>query len=345
MDLFLKILGGLFLALLILLVAVALYVRYRLKKLGRFLSDLSTQMEASRTPARVTLVRVVSADVSDGICGNAASTLADLGFRPAGVFDFVELSGVRLAAWASPRDGMYAVAYRYPQASDWIDLVTYYADGTTQTHSNAAQGALLDQRPGHAKSYRANLGAAELYRWALDDRPNKPTRSLTPEQFAQDFEAYYADEMAWRAARGGVTEDEVRAIVAASGADVNDEIIQAVREVARGGAKEAVEEELLDSYKESTTLSVKRWETVAGRLVFVHDHMARDDVFDVFESWDVEDVDDEVLDALPDDLPARATFERVNNALPAGRRFEKLDIVRSPIEADVYVAPVVGADE
>lgn len=217
MDFILKILGGLFLAILVLVGAGVLFLRYKLRKLGRMLSELAEQVQETAQPARVRLIRVVGAETLDALHERAAAVLAPLDFQPAGVFEIAEVPGVRLSAWTSTTKGMHAAFCLHPQAGEWVDFVTIYQDGTTDTRTNAPMGAEIATPPGHTRSYRVGADVIELYQWALGARPRKPTRALTAENLVSDFETLYANEMAWREARGPVTEDEVRAMLAAIG--------------------------------------------------------------------------------------------------------------------------------
>jgi hypothetical protein len=102
---------------------------------------------------------------------------------------------------------------------------------------------------------------------------------------------------------------------------------------------EHLKSQLLKDLEATTSMSVARWKQVEGRLVFVHDGMSHDEIFDVFLNWDCDDLSCDEVDALPNDLPARETFSRLNQALHNPRRFEKLETLHGPIEADVYAAP------
>jgi hypothetical protein len=186
-----------------------------------------------------------------------------------------------------------------------------------------------------------------LHEFALKDRPQKPTRRLAIADFVHDFESAYADEMDWRASKGGVSEREIRAIAAMSGEESGDSIVEATREIARRQAEDHLQSRLVQEFQTHTRLRVKEWEEVEDRLVFVHDGMPRENLIELVESWsdaEFEDEDDDELE-LPANLPSRALFAKLNARLPQERRFRKLDTVAQPVEADVYVAPEGGSDD
>jgi hypothetical protein len=151
--------------------------------------------------------------------------LLTLGFGDGGTWVIEELK-LAVRFLAKPDDGIYAAVYdRHPVAGIWVDLVTLFEDGTSITVNDLKRASALDERPGHTKVRIDGATVEELHARLLAERPRKPMLRLTPADIPARFEKAYADEMAWRDARGGPTEDEIRRIAAASGKTITDEQI------------------------------------------------------------------------------------------------------------------------
>ena len=161
-----------------------------------------------------------------------ARPLLERGFTDGGVW-LVEELGLLVRFLLAPDDGLYAVIYdRAKVAGTWLDLVTLYADGTSLTVNNLVRPSALDDRPGHRK-VRGAKDADAVYETMLRERTRdgKPPLRLAPPALPALFAKAYADEIAWRDARGGPTEAEIRRIAAASGKTLTDEQVRAAKEM------------------------------------------------------------------------------------------------------------------
>jgi hypothetical protein len=161
-----------------------------------------------------------------------ARPLLDRGFTDAGIW-LVEELGLLVRFLLAPDDGLYAVIYdRAKVAGTWLDLVTLYADGTSLTVNNLVLPSALDDRPGHRKVCGAK-DANGVYETMLRERgrDGKPPLRLAPPALPALFAKAYADEIAWRDARGGPTEAEIRRIAAASGKTLTNEQVKAAKEM------------------------------------------------------------------------------------------------------------------
>lgn len=355
MGLFLKILGALFLGLILVAVFGVLYLRYRIRKAFRGLGDALQSMTAAAQPATVHLDRAGSIDwqFDDGI-REAAEPMQRLGFHDAGQYTIDEIPGVNLWAFVNPTEAVYAVVYEHPMAGVAVDFVTQYEDGTGITYTTASHGAELDHRPGHDKVYLVEASTEDLYRKFLAGRPQGVRKAVSAQAFAAVFEEAYADDMAWRNARGGPTERELRAIAARSGIAMDEEEFAAAREMFTRQAIEGLEEPLRERFLEVTAIPAREWEELRDRLVFIHDRLSAEMLGEIAENWigvlDEED-EDEASEGwkveIEEGETARDAFARFNAGLEDGRRFVKVGEVDEPLEADAYRAPggVDDADE
>jgi hypothetical protein len=149
-------------------------------------------------------------------------------FVDAGTFIVVP-SDLRLTAFCLPQEAAYAIICEHPQAGLWMELVSYYEDGSSVTFSTL-RDTLLD-RPEHKLiRFFEGFGAEELLRTFLRERPRKPLVRILPQPFSEHFERAYAEGMDWRIARGGPTEDEVRRIAERNGQPFTPEVVERIRE-------------------------------------------------------------------------------------------------------------------
>jgi hypothetical protein len=148
--------------------------------------------------------------------------------------------------------------------------------------------------------------------------------------------------MDWRNSRGGPTEEEIRRELAATGTAATDEQVAEVRRLQLEQAISNLQLVLGERFLAETTLSAARWEEVEDRLTYIFDLLPGATLAEY--AFNVAGSDEEEPDdfSLPPDLaglPSREAFARLNERLPAKRRFEKIAEMTEPVPTDVYVAP------
>lgn len=183
-------------------------------------------------PERLTLERGGTAFQAEAAVNAQLKPLIAEGFRDAGSFLVKEMK-LSIKVLFHPTENVWAVGYdRMKGVEPFVDLVMRYEDGTSITYNNSTYvaGNALDKHPGHDKVSDPGLDAASLYRRLLEERPQKPAVPTRPAEFKAAFEKAYADEMAWRKARGGATPDEIRRVAAASGRTVSDGDVRKVQD-------------------------------------------------------------------------------------------------------------------
>lgn len=335
-QIFLQVLGAIFLLLIVTIVLGVLFVRWKIRSmLHRVEQSLETilQPPTIRLEPSTTIAWEEPETIEQG-----RSTLSGLGYHDAGQFVIAGITGLKLWAFVNPSEPAYAVLYEHPVVGCWVDLVTRYQDGTSITYSSAPQGGELDQPPGHGKEFYPEAEIEELHQRFLEGRPQKPTRTHTATQFTEVFEQAYAEEMAWRNARGGPTEREIRAIAERTEIDLADEEIDEAREAMAWQAIEALDQTILERFLATTRISAADWEDARDFVVVVHDQLPKDALLDRLEEW----LEPEDLERLATEnwgfASSRASFARFNGNLPTSARFVKLGRVETPIEADIYRA-------
>jgi hypothetical protein len=165
----------------------------------------------SRQPDAIHLDRAAAEPWHDpGPAREATRALRAAGFEEAGTWTVRELPGTLVALLAHASEGFYAAIYEHPRVGHWVDLFTYFADGTSATFtSNAPSG--LDPRPGHRLENLPGAPAAALLERARGARPRLAPAPHAPGRAVSDFTRAWADAVRWRKAHG-VSAHEVAAV-------------------------------------------------------------------------------------------------------------------------------------
>src|SRR5690606_14298026 len=115
----------------------------------------------------------------------------------------------------------------------FIDIEAAYEGGTTVTASSLDDTG-LNSRPGHPTIRPADKTPKGLLAALQAQRPQGPLIVPTAENFAAEFERFYAEYNEWMVAKGGVTREEFERVAALDGTPLSpeqmDEAFRAHRE-------------------------------------------------------------------------------------------------------------------
>jgi hypothetical protein len=150
-------------------------------------------------------------------------------FSKLGEYQIFEMPDVTLAAFFNVPRRVLAVLYEHPAVGVWVDVGSEYESGESLTVSSAPSGGELDHMPGQEKVFLQGASVAELLEKVLEMRKPDPCKVLTAESFPQVFQDRYAEEMRWRALRGGTAAGEILRVAEASGMKVTEGDIEAAR--------------------------------------------------------------------------------------------------------------------
>jgi hypothetical protein len=235
MKSFLAVVGALAIFFVLAIVALVVWLWWKIRRIARQVTGAMESLSADAAPQpsvppfRVTLnpVPAVEWEAPDEV-EEFAAPLRVAQFDDAGTFIVVP-ANLRLAAFCLPQERAYAIICEHPQAGCWMELVSYYEDGSSVTYSTL-RDTLLDRPEHRLVRFLEGFRAEELLRTFLRERPRKTLRHVSPRQFREDFERAYAEGMDWMIARGGPTEDEVRRICEQSGEPCAPAVVQAIRD-------------------------------------------------------------------------------------------------------------------
>lgn len=299
------------------------YFKRRLKGWVESLAE-GLQSMGTTVPSRITLrsqgplaqwqdVARASREISD---------LKALGFEEIDSYTIDQMPGFHMSALVHPSHQIWGVVNEHPQAGIWTDLNTRYPDGSSFTVASAPETG-IDQHPQHRNVKVPGGSAEQLLARMLSERPAGPA-SLTPDQFVTNFEGGYAEVMDWRLSRGGPTAEEVKAVAALKGQVLTEEDLKLAMQVQRAQSMAELDRLLGALFLEQSAIPASQWTKVEHRVIYIHD------------------------DLTEEELNSRAGHELPPGGTPRQRaegHFDKLGVVKGPVEADVYVGPVGDDDE
>jgi hypothetical protein len=158
---------------------------------------------------------------------------------------------------------------------------------------------------------------------------------VTAAEFPAYFERTYAEVVDHLNARGGPSEEQVRASIRLPrNKEMPDSLVTIARDVLARKAVLGIDVALRDQFGRVAGLTEEELKRVRDRLVFIHDKMMPDDAVDLFNRW-VKPID-EASPARPLSAWPRQAFAKLNARLPEAKRYRKIGELDRPLPADIY---------
>ena len=171
--------------------------------------EMAGKMALEAQPDRISLSpRIGSGWQDEKKMSALVSPLVFNGFSDIGTYGIREMMGVRVRFFVNVADNSAACVYEHSKAGYWVDLYSRYADGGSFTCSNSKPTGLVE-RQGHRIVHAPGLDSNQLIAKFRAERPKAPFEPVDPEKVPEQFEKTYADSIASRKARGGLSADEV----------------------------------------------------------------------------------------------------------------------------------------
>lgn len=177
-------------------------------------------------PPRITLAAARPSSAHARDIRRYARDLEARGFTRIGTFRPEPMRGIVLTAFVQPHDSLCTIVYTHSVLGGFVDVVARSETGKSFTATTAPAGQQLDQRAGHEKIFDRDMTIGRMVEMAKERRPDGPPVVWSSGSFARLFESAYAEEMEWRAGRGGVTSEEVRRTAEAMGGKYSERDIQ-----------------------------------------------------------------------------------------------------------------------
>jgi hypothetical protein len=250
--------------------------------------------------------------------------LCQLGFVEVGVFEIPEMPQAKIHGFVHEPTNVIARIYNL-KGKFWVDLSSYYEDGSSITYSTTDVGEKLPRPSTQTVIRLSEFSLAQLHHRLVQDRPRGSLRSVGTENFVEtviDAHAAYQD---WLAERGGYNIEELRIIDSANeklGADG----LEMIREnVAR--------EALINWFRIQPDRPFPT-ERMNDCTPIIHDDLSIDQIVDAFNrvtgDWDAGK-----KHIPPYIKTARAAFEFLNESRNGG--FVKIFEKTTPLCADFYI--------
>ncbi len=197
---FLQYVGGLILAIIILLFIGYLYLKI---KFGKLLGANSDQV-----PMMVHLNEdLVTPDwLEKDKAIKLIEQLESLGFTKGKAYRIQEMQGVSM--YSLFENGYTAVVYTHPVVGLWTDIVFETADEYHYTASNAPMGGEISSSPKDIKISDPSASIEMLYALIKGKTEDKQAILVSNDNFREFFENAYKRGASWKASQGGVTREE-----------------------------------------------------------------------------------------------------------------------------------------
>ncbi|MDM8551819.1 hypothetical protein QUF72_17180 [Desulfobacterales bacterium HSG2] len=334
MSTFLQIMGGIFLFIIIAVVAVILYFRFKWLKLVDQLS-----LAEILTPFRIHTVPDVSPDwLEEKAVDKAISAFHSLGFTDVGPFRIEEMPMIKLFGLIHTQEQVMAVVYKHESVGTWSDVVVEYESGEEFTVSNAPTGEELDTRPDVRKLFDETWDEIQLFRTVIQERKPGPFKSVSVKDFPRTFEKSYAEDMAWRNRRG-TTKKEIRRVAGNMDIQTSKSHIDEAYAVSLEETVERLNEECIQQFIETTDMSVSEWEKIRDRIFIIHEKIPPNmlpEYVDAYIGFS-EDQIEEMESLIDPDMPVCELFQQINESLPDDMKSRKVGEVSEPVRGDIYV--------
>jgi hypothetical protein len=271
-----------------------------------------------------------------------AERLRALGFQDAGRYQILQLPDLYVWAFVKPEAGL-TVTLNRSRVSTSFEMATHYEDATSFAFGSSRTFGLVAQPPFWTAQRVPESDPTLVYQRMLAERPAKPVAGDRVDDFVLRYQERYARIQDWRNLRCGCTEDEIRALCAASGLNPTDEMVADCRQRVVTRSFLDLEEPLQEEFFEQAQLSDAEAEALLPWMVVVHDRLDFDMLLPAFARRWLAAYDTRLPDLCPPaeeiralGKPPRAAFALLNQVMP-GSRFQLIGKISQPLEADVYV--------
>ncbi len=383
MELFLQIVGGVFVAMILFVVVVFLLIRWKLRSWIKSLGDMIAEgLVGGVPPFRVKLTKRSELDdpeeqwVQDEYVSQFeqyTEALESLGFTRLDDY-MIEEVAMPVRMLVDSDQTTIGVVYCHPVVGVWSDVVRRYTNGTSWTFSSTKYHG-MDIPPYATHKFFPDDSVEQMVNQFREQAPATDLVTFTKEELPSYFEKAYAKEMDWRIERGGVTEEEVRRIAEMNGDECTDETVRQIQLQWRTAIHHFLSERALKRYRKQADLNSFEWDHLQSYGVVVHERMQAEQLLQVIDEdyypdishvceddsdWDEDDAEereqrqawnrriDELNDALHRGTPQQVFRDMIqlqNGSTSPPSKWEFKTSVTEPVAADIWTRTYVEDED
>lgn len=328
MALFFQIIGGIVITVILLILAVYLFIRFKFKDM------LDMDADENRTPLVIHLNESFDGSwLEEPEAIHSIKALRSLGFIKGKAYDVIGMPGVKLLAFFN--QGHAAVLYSHPMAGLWVDLVFLGESGEDVTVSNAMSGSEIDTRPECIKIHLPNATINELWERFQESTEGMSASSIQAENFRTFFETAYQKDMAFIANKGGISRAEFMRVKRNNDIKISDEDLERafldtkLQEIEQWHEAVFSAHDLEDYESDHTFFIVPETAYARAFLQYLAD-------YDVIPEAAVAPLGDKYLNSTAPDL-----FAEINQGISEKLRANHVTSVELPLKAAVFSKPYV----
>jgi hypothetical protein len=344
---FLKLVAAFIVAIVVLVVAVVLFIRWKFRRfLKNMMEAAGAQASSGVPPFRIKLEPHDDDDEMEWFHNDDVQTqmqqFESSGFTPLGDYA-VEGLPLQVRGFQHQDHNVYGVIYDHVAAGVWSDVVRRYEDESSWTVSSAKEHG-MDAAPWHTPCFLPGQSVNELLSRLLESSPASGIQTTGADKFVSRFEAAYKREMNWRIERGGATEQEIRRVCERNGQDCTAEQVEQIQGLWKTAIGEFLSEQVLRLWRKESGVSSREYERIAPDLVVIHDRLTAAQVLSQgYCDLDEEEEDEEQLAAQVENWcrveTPTAAFLKLIVIRKTGERRNRLAQFDKPLKAEIWERP------
>ena len=278
---FLKLVAAFIVAIVLLVAAIVLFIRWKFKRfLKNMMEAAGAQASSAVPPFRIKLEPRDIEDETEWFHESDVKTqmqqFESSGFTPLGDYD-VEGLPLQIRGYQHQDHNVYGVIYDHVAAGVWSDVVRRYDDESSWTVSSTKEHG-MDAAPWHTACFLPGQPVSELLNRLLETSPSSGSQTAGADKFVSRFEAAYKREMNWRIERGGATEQEIRRVCEKKGQDCTAEQVEQIQGLWKTAIGEFLSEQVLRYWRKENGVSSREYERIAPDLVVIHDRLTAEQI-------------------------------------------------------------------
>lgn len=340
---FLKLVAAFIVAIVVLIVAVILFIRWKFQRfLKNMMEAAGAQVSSGVPPFRIKL-KPHDDDEAEWFHEDDVKTqmqqFESSGFTSLGDY-IVEGLPLLVRGFQHQDHNVYGVIYDHGAAGVWSDVVRRYDDESSWTVSSAKEHG-MDAAPWHTPCFLPGQPVNELLSRLLETSPASGFQTAGADKFVLRFEAAYKREMNWRIERGGATELEIRRVCEKNGQDCTAEQVEQIQGLWKTAIGEFLSEQVLRLWRKESGISPREFERIAPDLVVIHDRLTAAQVLEQGgcdldeEEEDEEQLADKVENWCQVETPTAAFRKLIAIREPSGR-WNRLAQIDKPLKAEIW---------